>query len=179
MNKMMKPVLIAFAPLALAACESMAPVTAPDVPAAVVVPAGNKPVMVLTGAGLLTYECRPKAGAAGEFEWAFVGPDATLTDKTGNRMGKYYGGPTWEHGDGSKVTGKQLAVSPGATGSIPLQLVQVNPGATGQGKFTNVTYIQRVNTVGGVAPKDPCNAGAASSKKTVPYSADYVFYTKQ
>jgi len=85
---------------------------APDAPAAVAVPSGNKPAMTLIGSGLLTYECRAKAAAADTFEWAFAGPDAKLTDKSGATVGKYYGGPTWEHSDGSKVTGKQLAVSP-------------------------------------------------------------------
>jgi hypothetical protein len=120
----------------------------------------------------LTYECRAKADG---FEWAFVGPDATLRDKKGAQVGKYYSGPTWEHKDGSKVTGKQLAVSPASPGNIPLQLVQADP-ATGSGAFTSVTYIQRINTKGGVAPADPCNATTLNSKKTVNYSADYVFY---
>jgi hypothetical protein len=39
-----------------------------------------------------------------------------------------------------------------------------------------VIYIQRLNTVGGVAPAEPCDAKTVGSKKAVPYSADYVFY---
>ena len=175
MKKLAVP--LAALPFALAACASMTPqsMTAPQVPAAVAVPAGHRPVMMLTGVGLLTYECRAKAGADGAYEWGFAGPDAVLQDRNGMRMGKYYGGPTWEHNDGSKITGKQLAVSPGPSGAIPLQLVQASP-ATGSGAFTGVTYIQRVNTVGGVAPSTPCNAGAMGSKQTVSYSADYYFY---
>ncbi|MBA2351848.1 MAG: DUF3455 domain-containing protein [Burkholderiales bacterium] len=150
---------------------------APDAPAAVAVPSGNKPAMTLIGSGLLTYECRAKAAAADTFEWAFAGPDAKLTDKSGATVGKYYGGPTWEHSDGSKVTGKQLAVSPAPAGNIPMQLVQANP-ATGSGAFSGVTYIQRLNTKGGVAPAEPCSASTLGAKKTVNYSADYVFYKK-
>ena len=174
MRKLAIP-LIAALPLAMTACAGMQSMSAPDVPAAVAVPAGNKPTMMLKGVGLLTYECRAKAGAAGAHEWVFAGPDAALQDKNGMRVGKYYGGPTWEHNDGSKITGKQLAVSPGATGNIPLQLVQTSP-ATGSGAFSGVTYIQRVNTMGGVAPTAPCDAGTMGSKRTVNYSADYVFY---
>jgi hypothetical protein len=77
--------------------------------------------------------------------------------------------------DGSKVTGKQLAIAPAAAGNIPMQLVQTTP-ATGSGAFTGVTYIQRVNTMGGVAPAMPCDSTKASTKSTVKYSADYVFY---
>ena len=40
----------------------------------------------------------------------------------------------------------------------------------------DVTYIQRVNTRGGVAPAMPCDAMTKGSRTTVPYSADYVFY---
>ena len=46
----------------------------------------------------------------------------------------------------------------------------------GAGSMTGVTYIQRVNTKGGVAPTDACTAAMAGMKTTVPYQADYVFY---
>lgn len=179
MNVLVKPIAICILPLALSACAGMGQdtVTAPDVPAAVAVPAGNTPSMTLKGVGLLTYECRAKAGSTGAYEWVFAGPDAALQDRSGRQVGKYYGGPTWEHNDGSKVTGKQLAVSPAGSGSIPLQLVQTSP-ATGSGAFTGVTYIQRVNTQGGVAPSAPCDAATVNRKQTVKYSADYVFYKR-
>jgi hypothetical protein len=158
-----------------ASAASMAePMAARDLPAAIAVSAGT-PAMTLKGVGKLTYECRAKAGASDAFEWAFVAPDALLQEMGGRTVGKYYGGPTWEHSDGSKITGKQLAVAPGGSGNIPLQLVQTN-SATGSGAFTGVTYIQRINTLGGIAPTSPCNASAVSSKQTVEYSADYVFY---
>ena len=168
MKKLMQPVILATVSCVLIVCGS----AAAEVPAAIAVPAGNKQALTLKGVGLLAYECRAKADG---FEWAFVGPDATLRDKKGAQVGKYYSGPTWEHKDGSKVTGKQLAVSPASSGNIPLQLVQADP-ATGSGAFTSVSYIQRINTKGGVAPADPCNATTLNSKKTVKYSADYVFY---
>lgn len=149
---------------------------APETPAAISVPAGNKVAMIATGAGDLTYECRAKANAAGAHEWAFVAPNAVLYDKDRTAVGKYYGGPTWESSDGSKVTGKQLATAPAtASGAIPLQLVQANP-ASGSGAMSGVTYIQRINTVGGVAPPDACGATNAGDKKQVKYQADYVFY---
>ena len=42
--------------------------------------------------------------------------------------------------------------------------------------MTGITYIQRVNTKGGVAPADPCAAASAGTKKQVAYQADYVFF---
>jgi hypothetical protein len=148
-------------------------------PDAVKVPAGNKVALEAVGVGKINYECREKANAAGVFEWAFVGPDAVLNSRAGVQIGKYYGPPaTWESKDGSKVTGKQLAVAPSTAGNIPLQLVQANP-ATGQGLMTGVTYIQRVNTQGGVAPAIACNGDNKGKKEIVNYQADYIFYSAQ
>ena len=164
-----------FAPLfaAVAAASAFA-----QVPAEVTPPAGNKAVLTLVGAGDLTYECKAVADKPGTFAWTFAGPNAKLLDANKKEVGKYYAGPTWESNDGSKVTGKQLAVAPGAAGSIPLQLVQANP-ATGKGAMTDVTYIQRLKTVGGVAPATPaCAAANVGAKTTVPYQADYVFFKK-
>lgn len=163
----------------LAACGSMA--TAPmysqaNLPAAVQVPAGHKVAMETVGVGEITYQCSAKKDMADQFEWVFVGPDAKLNDRSGMQVGKYYGPPaTWESMDGSKLTGAQVAVSPSAPGNIPHQLVKANP-AMGSGAMTGVTYIQRVNTMGGVAPASTCAASNAGSKQIVKYQADYIFY---
>lgn len=161
----------------LAACSTQTGMMqAPDAPATVAAPAGNKPVMSTVGVGELTYECRAKANTAGAFEWVFVAPTAVLYDANRTALGKYYGGPTWESTDGSKVTGKQLAVAPSPNpGAIPLQLVQANP-ATGNGAMKGVTYIQRLNTIGGVAPTDSCSSANVGASKQIRYQADYVFY---
>lgn len=176
---MMKPVYLMAATAlsgALFGCSTPSPsLSTPDVPVAIAVPAGNKLAMMLVGTGELTYECRAKAGAAGTFEWAFAGPNAVLSDGRG-AAGKYYGGPTWESNDGSKVTGKQLATAPAVNpGAIPLQLVQANP-ATGNGVMTGVTFIQRLKTIGGAAPAAACDSASVGSKKQVNYQADYLFY---
>jgi hypothetical protein len=43
--------------------------------------------------------------------------------------------------------------------------------------MTYTTWIQRVNTAGGIAPADGCSIAADVGKKIlVPYLADYVFY---
>ena len=144
-------------------------------PEPVRVPAGNRQTMETLGVGEITYECRAKAGAPGQFEWVFVAPVATLEDMEKKPVGKYYGGPTWEAADGSKVTGKQVAVAPAMPGNIPLQLVKADP-ATGSGAMSGVTYIQRLETKGGVAPTAMCGAAKAGAKQQVKYEAKYVFY---
>lgn len=161
-------------------CTSMSPMAASfsqdSLPDAVKVPSGHKVAMQTVGVGLITYECRAKKDMAGQFEWVFVGPDAALNDRSGNKVGKYYGPPaTWESMDGSKVTATQLAVAPAGAGNIPHQLVKANP-ATGNGAMMGVTYIQRVATKGGVAPSTVCDASKVSSKQTVSYQADYIFW---
>jgi len=168
------------AALLLAACA-----TAPSshrmfsqdgLPDAVKVPAGHKVALETVGVGEITYECRPKANAAGAFEWVFVGPKADLNSRGGQKLGTYFGPPaTWAANDGSAVTGTQVAVSPATAGSIPLQLVKANP-ATGMGAMNGTAYIQRVATRGGVAPSSPCDAAGAGRKEVVTYQADYIFW---
>lgn len=145
-------------------------------PDAVRVPAGHRVAMETVGAGRITYECRAKVDAAGGHEWFFVGPDAQLTGRGGQAMGRYFGPPaTWESRDGSRVTATQVAVAPNGTGNIPLQLVRANP-ATGMGDMQGVSFIQRVNTRGGTAPSMPCGAGNVAVRQVVQYQADYIFY---
>ena len=175
---MKKLSMIAAATIALSACASapmMVKVDNASLPEPVRVPAGQKLMMSTTGVGEITYECREKKDMAGAHEWAFVGPVATLYSGDKKAVGKYYAGPTWEANDGSKVTGKQVAVSPAAPGSIPLQLVKTDP-AMGAGAMTGVSYIQRLNTKGGVAPAMACDAMSKGKRQQVAYEADYVFY---
>jgi hypothetical protein len=146
-------------------------------PAPVRVPAGDMQKLWTRGVGEITYECRAKKDMADQFEWAFVGPVATLYDARKSVVGKYYAGPTWEANDGSKVTGKQVAVSPAAPGSIALQLVKAEP-ATGAGAMQGVSHIQRLNTRGGVPPAAPCLAATTGQRQQVAYEADYVFYMR-
>lgn len=146
------------------------------VPDLVKVPAGNKMVMKTVGVGEITYECRDKKDAAGQYEWVFVGPSAVLNDTSGKQVGAYYGPPaTWASSDGSQITGAQVSVAPGGAGNIPFQLVKANP-ATGEGSMKGVTYIQRLATKGGVAPSTACNAASKGKKETVKYQADYLFW---
>ena len=146
-----------------------------DVPAAIAVPSGHTLALTLKGNGLQNYECRVKADAAGGYDWVFVAPEAALRDKDAI-VGRHYAGPTWEYGDGSKVAGKVLAnVAAPTAGNIPWLLLQ-GTASPAPGRLAGTTYVQRVNTTGGVAPSDVCNASTAGTKKDVRYSADYLFY---
>lgn len=177
--------------LLASACGSMMPMTPAMTPAvtpstasidnaslpdAVRVPSGEMQKAWTVGKGEITYECRAKKEMVDQYEWAFAGPAATLHDASGKAVGKYYGPPTtWEAMDGSKVGGKQVAVAPHQADAIPLQLVKAEP-AVGSGAMQGVTYIQRLKTVGGVAPSALCAVANQGEKKQVAYQADYVFY---
>jgi Protein of unknown function (DUF3455) len=159
--------------------ETMAQTTSysqTNLPDAVKAPAGHRVVLETVGVGTITYQCRAKASMVGQFEWVFVGPEAVLNSRAGKSLGKYYGPPaTWESADGSKITGTQLAISPAPAGNIPLQLVKANP-ATGEGVMKGISFIQRVQTKGGVAPSAVCDAKTLESKQIVNYQSDYIFY---
>ncbi len=176
---MKNTLLLASLAVLVSACATAPAPTMVDnmsLPESVRAPSGARQTMWTLGRGELTYECREKKDMAGQFEWAFVGPVATLYGADQKAVGKYYAGPTWESMDGSKVTGKQVAVAPGGAGNIPLQLVKADP-AIGMGAMQGVAYIQRLNTQGGVAPSGvPCNATAKGQRQQAAYAADYVFY---
>ena len=145
-------------------------------PAVVQVPMGHKVAMETVGVGILSYQCSAKKDMAGQHEWVVVGPDAILNDRSGKQVGKYFGPPaTWESLDGSRLTATQIAVTPNGSGNIPTQLVKTNP-AMGTGSMTGVSYIQRVNTIGGVAPMSACGMANMGNKEMVKYQADYIFY---
>lgn len=166
----------------LTACANQpmrTPFSQDNLPTAVKVPSGHVLMMETAAAGDITYQCRAKKDMPGQFEWAFVGPDAGLKDRSGKVVGRYFGPPaTWESTDGSKVTGTQVAVAPNGDGNIPWQLVTANP-ALGIGAMQAVSYIQRVATMGGVAPKIACAQTNEGAKQIVQYQADYIFYRAQ
>jgi len=61
------------------------------------------------------------------------------------------------------------------TGAVPWLLLQATSNM-GTGAFSDVTFVQRLNTAGGVAPGG-CDATTANTDTRVPYSADYYFFT--
>jgi len=159
------------AALAAAGCATQQPVAVPDKLKA---GANESLAMIVPAKGVQIYECR--AGKDGGYDWAFVAPEADLFDGRGNKIGKHYAGPHWEANDGSKVLAslKERADAPQAD-AIPWLLL--NAESVGPaGSFSKVTSIQRVNTVGGVAPKSGCSKANAGAPARVNYTADYYFF---
>jgi hypothetical protein len=58
-----------------------------------------------------------------------------------------------------------------------LDVVGSQDGPTGGRRLTHTAFIQRLNTVGGIAPSTGCAQLADVGKRaSVPYTADYFFY---
>ena len=147
----------------------------PSVPDNLKPPAGERRYLEAAAKGVQIYECR--AGAGGAPAWAFVAPEADLFDINGHALGRHYAGPTWELRDGSKTLGavKERADAP-APNSIPWLLLDAKPvGDTGM--LGKTTHIQRVSTVGGIAPESGCNAASTGKQERVYYTATYFFFT--
>jgi hypothetical protein len=71
-------------------------------------------------------------------------------------------------------------VAPGAIAWLRLDVVGAQDGPTGGHTLTATTFIQRLNTFGGVAPSTGCNLleEDIGHQAFVPYKADYFFYKK-
>jgi len=160
--------LLAAAVLVITAVLSPAAHASQPVPAAIKVPAGNKQFLSAHAIGVQIYAC----GATG---WTFVAPRANLYDRRGRLIITHFAGPTWQAKDASKVVGTLAASTPGDATAIPrllLSAVSTTPGALG-----DTTFIQRVNTTGGLAPAPAtCTAAAVGTQAEVPYTADYHFW---
>ncbi|MEI7997207.1 MAG: DUF3455 domain-containing protein, partial [Methylococcaceae bacterium] len=49
----------------------------------------------------------------------------------------------------------------------------------GEGLFSDVTFINRINTHEGLPPSHGCDSNHLGGEKRVAYSADYIFYAKR
>ena len=173
------PRLVSFAPFAILAtlftgCAATPPVEVPSVPASLQAPPGSQVYLEALASGVQIYECSMRPDST--LEWAFKAPEATLSDRAGHPLGKHYAGPTWESNDGSAVVGEIKARDPGPTATAIPWLLLGAKSHSGVGVFANATFVQRVATVGGVAPAVGCDASTLKQQARVPYSAAYIFY---
>jgi len=166
MTRMLGCALLLSVPLAGAAvADSVLPLSIAALPDETI-------ALKLHAVGMQLYECKP--GADGKLVWTFTAPQATLT-ADGKVVGHHGAGPSWELDDGSAITGKAIANAPGTNANdIPWLKLEV-ASHTGSGKLSDVTSVQRINTVGGIL-KDSCDRQGAG--RGMPYAADYVFLKK-
>ena len=177
-NNLLMAILLTCLGILIAACatDSSKRVSSPVVPDSIKVSDTEVMSFAASAKGFQIYECRGKKDDATQYEWVLKGPEADLFDARGKKIGRHYGGPTWESNDGSKTVGAVKASSPApAPDAIPWLLLSAT--STGpQGSFSKVTAIQRLNTVGGVAPASGCSQAVAGKPLRVNYTADYYFF---
>lgn len=141
-----------------------------EIPTQLQVPDGNEQVAAFGARGVQTYTC--VSGA-----WTFLEPAATLWkegDPLRRPVALHSKGPVWiSTVDGSAVNASAV---PGASvthdDAVPEILLKAT-ATRGDGVFGSVSYVQRLNTEGGLAPTGSCTDGAQTG---VPYSATYLFY---
>ena len=165
-------------------------------------PAGNKLFLGTHAVGTQNYVCRPSgAGVA----YVLFTPEATLFGEDGGQVITHYFSPnpfepntdpkvvadgtiraTWQHRDTSIVWAKvhqsangAVTVDTKAIAWLLLDVVGVQNGPTGGDKLTKTTFVQRLNTTGGLAPSTGCSSLTdVGNPAFVPYTADYFFYKK-
>jgi len=178
-------------------------ITVPAVPDNLNVDEGNEVFLVGHGVGTQNYVCTTSTTSASGFAFSLFTPEATLFNGEGKQLITHFFSPngdptvkppeagtirvTWEDSrDSSRVwamlleqsTNEQF-VQKDAVAWLKLQTVGVDAGTTGSGRLTKVTFIQRLNTAGGLAPKSGCSTFEDLGRRAfVPYTADYFFYKK-
>ena len=179
MYKTSKVTVLLLALFAAGCASTLAPRSTAQVPDKLKPGANESLAMIAHAKGVQIYECRAKKDQAGDYEWVFVAPEADLYDAGGNRIGRHYAGPHWESTDGSKLLGalKERAEAPAAD-AIPWLLLTTKSDGP-EGSFSKVTSIQRVSTVGGMAPKAGCSQAAAGTSARIHYTADYYFFIRK
>lgn len=184
-----------------------AQVMPPTVPPNLRVEAGNKPFLKGEAKGTQNYVCAPSAGSATGVAYVLFTPQATLfSDDDGGQIITHFFSPNPDHGDsnanpaveapggairatwvhshdGSSVWAKlhtngAAVVDADSIAWLLLDKVGVEKGPTGGDILAKTTFVQRVNTAGGLAPKTGCGSPAdLGNQAFIPYTADYFFYT--
>jgi hypothetical protein len=169
--------VLALAAVAAAAASACVPQTAPGDPLdpRTYAPT-SKLFLVANAVGVQKYACQPNG------TWLFTDPEATLykADHPRKPIATHFlnfatGRPVWQFKDGSSVEAARTASAPAPAGNIPwllLKTAATTSGADGD-RLAKTTWVQRLNTSGGVAPTTPCTPGETVA---VPYTADYFFW---
>jgi hypothetical protein len=180
-------------------------VTPPPVPEGLEVDAVNEVFLVGHAVGTQNYVCVP-SGAV--FAWTLFTPEATLFGDNAKQTITHFFSPNpdepntnprvvadgriraaWQHSRDTSTVWAGVAlpehsstdsrfVRLGAIAWLKLTAVGAEEGPRGGDTLTKTTFIQRLNTVGGLAPSTGCSSPEDVGKQAfIPYRADYFFYT--
>jgi hypothetical protein len=136
-------------------------------------PAGARLVLEAGAQGVQIYNC---AKSGDLYRWTFSAPEAALFDAAGRQIGTHFAGPGWQLQDGSRIVGAAVAQAPAPEpGAIPWVLLRV-AAHDGAGGLSEVGLVRRIDTHGGTAPTDACDASHAGTQARMRYTARYLFY---
>jgi len=176
-------------------------IVVPPVPPDLKIEDGNEVFLLGHGVGTQNYVCKP-VGAG--FRFVLFTPQATLFKQNNQQIITHFFGPNpsepntdptvvsdfqirvaWQHQDSSTVWAKlhepngAVMVDETAVPWLKLDVVGHQDGLTGGDTLSSTTFIQRLNTTGGVAPLVGCTSATdVGNQAFIPYTADYFFYRK-
>ncbi len=173
------------------------------------VPAGNTLFLGTHGVGTQNYVCRPSGAGVAYVLFTpqatlfnedgrqvithYFSPNLSTNPPDPNTDPKVVANGairvTWQHRDSSIIWAKlhqsgldgngAVTVDPRAVAWLLLDEVGVQEGPSGGDTLTKTTFVQRLNTTGGLAPKTGCSSLTdVGNQAFVPYTADYFFYQK-
>jgi len=170
-----------------------AQIVTPPVPTDLEVPATNEAFLLGHGVGTQNYICQPGA-SVGRVAWTLFTPQATLFSDDAEQLTTHFFSinpdepgtvrVTWEDSRDSSIIWARLLksapVNPDAIAWLKLEVVGRRVGPTGGDTLFGTTFVQRLNTEGGLAPLTGCdNPQDVGSKAFIPYTADYFFYRRK
>ena len=178
-------------------------VTPPPVPGNIKVRAGNEAFLVGHAVGTQNYVCLPSGSGVA---FTLFTPEATLFSDDGKQITTHFFSPnpfehntnpavsaagtiraTWQHSRNTSTVWGQVKpgdsssdaafVAPNAIAWLLVTVVGAENGPTGGDTLTETTFIQRLNTSGGLAPSTGCTSATdVGHLAFAPYTADYFFY---
>jgi Protein of unknown function (DUF3455) len=156
--------------------------TCGTIPDTLKVPEGNKFVLQTFARGFQIYEVKRSAIDPNVFSWVNIAPLATLYARPDfkDELIHHFAGPTWEFikgpSKGEKVVATKVSgVTQDATAIQWLLLKAVDSLSSPGNK---ITFIQRICTAKGLAPTTGNDEAHLGQKDSIPYTASYLFYTK-
>lgn len=134
-------------------------------------PSDQVPVLQLAGQGVQIFRCEKReTGMA----WVFRQPEAELFDSAGKAVGRHGASFSFEHIDGSRLI-STIVANDEAPQATDLRWLLMTTRSYNRGTFERVTYVQRVNTKGGLPPTR-CDAAQSGQLLRIDFKADFVFY---
>ena len=172
-------------------------VTPPRVPDTLQPLDGSEAFLIGHAFGSQDYVC---AASGTSVAFVLITPEAVLFDNPARRVINHFFSPnpvergtiraTWQSTRNSSAFWGKLDhaatfvsdpdfVAPDAIAWLLLSRAGVLEGSGNGDNLAEVTFVQRVNTVGGLAPSTGCSSPAdIGTTAFVPYKADYVFFKK-